>query len=59
MAESTYRRLGPGADRPLETGDRAPGFTLRRTFDEQVALDELLGRGPVLLVFYVFDFGHV
>lgn len=59
MAETTHRKLGSGADRALDIGDRAPGFTLRRTFDEQVALDDLLQRGPVLLVFYVFDFGHV
>jgi peroxiredoxin len=39
-------------------GDRAPAFRLRRTFDEDVSLDDLLARGPCLLVFYVFDFGH-
>lgn len=59
MAKTTHRRLGPGSDRALEVGDRAPGFTLRRTFDEHVSLDDLLETGPVLLVFYVFDFGHV
>ena len=37
---------------------RAPDFTLRRTFEESVSLAELLARGPVLLHFYVFDFGN-
>lgn len=44
---------GPGP------GDRAPFFRLRRTFEQEVSLDELLRQGPCLLVFYVFDFGHV
>lgn len=39
-------------------GDRAPWFQLRRTFDETVSLSDLLAKGPCLLVFYVFDFGH-
>lgn len=38
-------------------GDRAPEFVLRRTFEEPIGLSELLDRGPVLLAFYVFDFG--
>jgi peroxiredoxin len=41
----------------LGVGDRAPGFTLRRTFDESVSLSDLLAKGPLLLAFYVFDFG--
>ncbi len=41
-------------------GDRAPSFRLRKTFEEKVALDELLERHhPLLLAFYVFDFGSV
>jgi peroxiredoxin len=40
-------------------GDRAPSFTLRKTFEEQVSLEELLEGGPLLLAFYVFDFGSV
>lgn len=40
-------------------GDLAPRFRLRRTFEESVGLDDLLTGGPCLLVFYVFDFGHV
>lgn len=56
---ATGHRLGPGSDRAIEVGDRAPGFTLRRTFNEDVALDDVLAKGPALLIFYVFDFGHV
>lgn len=40
-------------------GDKAPAFTLRRTFEESVSLAGLTASGPVLLAFYVFDFGHV
>ena len=38
-------------------GDRAPDFRLRHTFEADVALAQTLERGPVLLAFYVFDFG--
>ena len=40
-------------------GDRAPSFTLRKTFEEKMSLEDLLERGPLLLAFYVFDFGSV
>jgi peroxiredoxin len=41
-------------------GDRAPSFRLRKTFEEKVSLDDLLAGGrPLLLAFYVFDFGSV
>jgi len=40
-------------------GDRAPDFMLRRTFTEQVTLADHWPRGPVVLAFYVFDFGPV
>ena len=46
------------AARPA-VGDRAPDFTLRRTFTEQVTLADRWPRGPVVLAFYVFDFGPV
>ena len=39
-------------------GALAPGFVLRRTFEESVGLSDLLDNGPLLLAFYVFDFGH-
>lgn len=41
----------------LQVGDTAPDFTLPRTFEESIGLNDLLRRGPVLLHFYVFDFG--
>lgn len=41
-----------------QVGDAAPEFALRRTLEETVALGDLLARGPVLVVFYVFDFGR-
>lgn len=45
--------------RPLGVGDRAPSFRLRKTFEEKVGLEDLLAGGPLLLAFYVFDFGSV
>jgi peroxiredoxin len=44
---------GPGI------GDAAPLFSLRKTFEERVSLETLLAEGPLLLAFYVFDFGSV
>jgi peroxiredoxin len=44
---------------PLQVGEQAPRFTLRRTFQESVSLDDLLARGPVVVAFYVFDFGDI
>jgi peroxiredoxin len=43
--------------RAPQVGDRAPDLRLRHTFDTEVDLGEMLGRGPALVVFYVFDFG--
>jgi len=40
-------------------GDPAPLFTLRRSFTEDVALADRLRHGPVVLAFYVFDFGNL
>lgn len=42
-----------------QIGDRAPDFTLPRTFEESVSLADLLRQGSVLLHFYVFDFGTI
>jgi hypothetical protein len=47
----------PGESPEPGTGDRAPDFTLRHTFTEQICLADRLKRGPVVLAFYVFDFG--
>lgn len=41
----------------LSVGDRAPDFTLPHTIDQSVTLSDLLARSPILLHFYVFDFG--
>jgi peroxiredoxin len=47
------------ASGPLPIGAKAPSFTLRRTFEDSVRLDDLLSRGPAVVVFYVFDFGNI
>jgi peroxiredoxin len=47
------------SERTVDVGDPAPSFTLRHTFAHDVSLQEALDRGPVVLVFYVFDFGGV
>lgn len=44
---------------PLPVGATAPRFRLRRTFEEDVALDDLLSRGSVVVALYVFDFGDI
>jgi peroxiredoxin len=44
---------------PPAAGDPAPDFTLRHTFEAGLNLHAALRRGPVLLAFYVFDFGFV
>jgi peroxiredoxin len=41
----------------IGVGERAPDFRLRHTFEADVGLAETRARGPVVLVFYVFDFG--
>lgn len=43
----------------LSVGDKAPDFTLRRTFDESVSLSSSLSQGPLVIAFYVFDFGNL
>jgi peroxiredoxin len=43
----------------VSAGERAPGFELRRSFEESVRLADLLSLGPVLVAFYVFDFGPI
>ena len=52
--------MEPGIARdPLAVGEAAPDFTLRRTFDDSVSLAALRRRGPVVVHFYVFDFGGI
>ena len=42
-----------------QVGETAPDFTLPRSLDAVLTLSECLAQGPVLLHFYVFDFGTV
>ena len=44
---------------PLGVGDQVPRFSLPASTGEVVSLDTYLARGPVILVWYVFDFGRV
>jgi peroxiredoxin len=44
---------------PLPIGAAAPDFKLRHTFEESVGLQDLLAKGPVVVAFYVFDFGNI
>lgn len=42
-----------------DVGDPAPDLTLRHTFDREVTLSDAWAAGPLVLAFYVFDFGSV
>ena len=44
---------------PLAVGDRAPDFTLPSSVGQPIALAEHLQRGPVVIAWYLFDFGRV
>jgi peroxiredoxin len=39
----------------LDAGDRVPDATVFRNPGEAVALRELVAGGPILLLFYLFD----
>ena len=41
----------------LEVGEQAPDFTLLSTTGEKISLSQFQGKKPVLLEFYVADFG--
>ena len=43
----------------LQVGAAAVDFTLPRSLEATLTLSECLANGPVLLHFYVFDFGTV
>jgi peroxiredoxin len=45
--------------RSLKVGDHVPLFTLPSSAGHPVELSEYLGRGPVVLAWYLFDFGRV
>jgi peroxiredoxin len=43
----------------IAVGDQAPRFTLPASTGEEISLDAYLARGPVVLLWYVFDFGRI
>ena len=47
------------SSRSLKVGDRAPLFNLPSSTGEPVDLSEYLSRGPVVLAWYLFDFGRI
>lgn len=44
---------------PLKVGDKAPLFTLPSTLGQPISLADYLEKGPVVLAWYLFDFGRV
>ena len=46
-----------GGATALEVGEKAPDFTLPSTTGEKISLSQFQGKKPVLLEFYVADFG--
>ena len=47
------------AQTPLAVGDRVPLFTLPSSLGQPISLGSYLERGPVVLAWYLFDFGRV
>jgi peroxiredoxin len=43
----------------LQVDDTAPDFTLEATTGNKLTLSGALSQGPVVLVFYRFDFGPI
>jgi len=43
----------------IGVGDQAPRFSLPASTGVAISLDESLARGPVVLLWYVFDFGRI
>jgi peroxiredoxin len=43
----------------LNVGDKVPDFTLSSSTGEKVTLSQQLAKGPVVLAWYLFDFGRV
>jgi hypothetical protein len=39
----------------LQAGDRVPQSRVQRSPGDEVRLDELVADGPILLLFYLFD----
>jgi peroxiredoxin len=46
-------------DKHLKVGDKAPLFTLPSSTGQPVALADHLASGPVVIAWYVFDFGRI
>jgi len=44
---------------PVGVGDQAPRFTLPASTGDAISLDDVLVRGPAVLLWYVFDFGRI
>ncbi len=44
---------------PLTVGERAPDFTLPSSVGQPIALADYLERGPVVIAWYLFDFGRI
>jgi peroxiredoxin len=45
--------------RRLGVGDRVTPFTLPSSTGSPVTLHDLLARGPLVLAWYLFDFGRI
>ena len=43
----------------LNVGDQAPDFTLPTSTGDPLTLSQELARGPVVLAWYLFDFGRI
>lgn len=46
---------GPGASRPPVLAEAAPGFTLAADSGRDISLSDYIGKGPVVLLFYMFS----
>ena len=57
VAGGTIAGMAPQT--PLKVGDKAPLFTLPSTLGQPISLAEYLNKGPVVLAWYLFDFGRV
>jgi len=53
------RVIEPQRTPALAVNDHAVRFTLPASTGESISLDDYLARGPVVLLWYVFDFGRV
>jgi peroxiredoxin len=47
------------SQQPLAVGDRAPLFSLPSSTGQPISLADHLANGPVVVAWYVFDFGRV